>query len=283
MSSRRLSSLKVRSTVASGLSLKRSILKGMIPHSRFIFLRTASVSVKAKMGQEGRHRDSRLAMYPRLVNTKIADAFSWFERYVALAQIPSLMYSASDRLALASAPAPFCPSVREYSLSSMSVASLCWSSWYACMKCSVRVATVRRTSSDFIGCRPAADSPLSMSASARCCTTSAMSATSARVGVGCSSIDLSRCEATMQGLFRRRHVRVISCCTTGTSSSGIWAPRSPRATITASLAATISSRLGSESKLSILDTTEGTAAAALAARASAPEAAPAFGRHLDLR
>ncbi len=48
--------------------------------------------------------------------------------------------------------------------------------------------------------------------------------TSARVGVGYSIMDCSRCDATMTGLPICRHRTTISFCTEGTSSKGICAP-----------------------------------------------------------
>lgn len=48
----------------SSEKLKR---KGIKPHWRFRRLRTDVVVVKAKIGQSGRHRDNRDAMWPVLV------------------------------------------------------------------------------------------------------------------------------------------------------------------------------------------------------------------------
>jgi len=56
----------------------------------------------------------------------------------------------------------------------------------------------------------------------------------------------------MTGLPAIRHRVTTSFCTPGTSSCGICAPRSPRATMTASDASTIASRLGTASHDSIL-------------------------------
>lgn len=79
-----------------------------------------------------------------------------------------------------------------------------------------------------------------------------MCLTSARVGVGYSIMDSKSCEATMTGLLSLRHVFTISCCTDGTCSSGIWAPKSPRATMAPSETRIMSSRFFRESLLSIL-------------------------------
>nr|KYP74628.1 hypothetical protein KK1_007315 [Cajanus cajan] len=46
--------------------------KGIKPHWRFRRLRTDGVVVKAKIGQSGRQRDNRDAMYPVFVYTKSA-------------------------------------------------------------------------------------------------------------------------------------------------------------------------------------------------------------------
>jgi len=51
---------------------------------------------------------------------------------------------------------------------------------------------------------------------------------SARVGVGNSIMDCSRCEATMTGRPSCRQRTTTSFCTDGTSSSGICAPAAPR-------------------------------------------------------
>jgi hypothetical protein len=46
--------------------------KGMRPHCRFSRRRTVVELVNAKMGQSGRHRDSRDAMWPLFVYTNTA-------------------------------------------------------------------------------------------------------------------------------------------------------------------------------------------------------------------
>ena len=82
---------------------------------------------------------------------------------------------------------------------------------------------------------PAADSADSITASAPSKIAVATSETSARVGTGLEIIDSSIWVATTTGLPARREVRVICFCTPGTFSSGISTPRSPRATISASV------------------------------------------------
>ena len=98
---------------------------------------------------------------------------------------------------------------------------------------------------------PEALSADSITASAPSNTAVATSETSARVGTGVVIIDSSICVATTTGLPRRRARRVIVFCRPGTCSSGISTPRSPRATITASATARISSR--SRDRLRLLD------------------------------
>ena len=98
-------------------------------------------------------------------------------------------------------------------------------------------AIVRTDSSQ---CAPIEVSPDSMRASAPSSTAFAQSLASARVGRGDSIIDSSICVATMTGLACRRATSIARFCTIGTSSSGSSTPRSPRATMTPSKAATIS-------------------------------------------
>ena len=87
---------------------------------------------------------------------------------------------------------------------------------------------------------PAADSADSMTASAPSKIAVATSDTSARVGTGLEIIDSSICVATTTGLPARRAARVICFWMPGTFSSGISTPRSPRATISASVKSMIS-------------------------------------------
>jgi len=55
----------------SSESLSRN---GMRPHCRFSRLLTEVEDVNAKIGQSGRHRESREAMWPVFVKTKTASA-----------------------------------------------------------------------------------------------------------------------------------------------------------------------------------------------------------------
>ncbi len=75
--------------------------------------------------------------------------------------------------------------------------------------------------------------------------------TSARVGVGYWIIDSRSCDATMTGLLRLRQTFMMASCTDGTCSSGIWAPRSPLATMAPSDTRMISSKQFSDSNASI--------------------------------
>ncbi|MCY1448319.1 hypothetical protein D9M71_649780 [compost metagenome] len=82
----------------------------------------------------------------------------------------------------------------------------------------------------------------------------ATSSTSARVGIGLSTIDCSIWVAVITTLFWASEALMIFFCRPGSSASPISTPRSPRATITTSLASTISSRFSMASVRSILDT-----------------------------
>ena len=91
------------------------------------------------------------------------------------------------------------------------------------------------------GYAPTLVSPDSITASAPSRTAFATSEASARVGRDAEIIDSSICVATIAGFALRRAASTRRFCRNGTSSSGISTPRSPRATITPSNAATISS------------------------------------------
>ena len=83
----------------------------------------------------------------------------------------------------------------------------------------------------------------------------ATSDTSARVGRAAETIDSSICVATITGVRASRARRMMSFWATGTSSRGTSTPRSPRATMTAVVAARISSRRPRASGRSSLATT----------------------------
>ena len=80
-----------------------------------------------------------------------------------------------------------------------------------------------------------------MTASACSKTAFATSVISARVGIGLVIIDSSMCVATTTGLPKRMQCFTIRRWMMGSSSIGISMPRSPRAIMTASAAAIISS------------------------------------------
>mmetsp|Transcript_27326 Transcript_27326/g.81559 ORF Transcript_27326/g.81559 Transcript_27326/m.81559 type:complete len:236 (-) Transcript_27326:336-1043(-) len=101
------------------------------------------------------------------------------------------------------------------------------------------------------GKAPLAVSPESITASVPSSTAFATSEHSARVGRGFEIIDSSICVATTQGLPAARHLAIIIFCSRKTFSGGISMPRSPRATMTPSVAARISSNLSSPSWFSI--------------------------------
>mmetsp|Transcript_22756 Transcript_22756/g.54077 ORF Transcript_22756/g.54077 Transcript_22756/m.54077 type:complete len:219 (-) Transcript_22756:398-1054(-) len=103
-----------------------------------------------------------------------------------------------------------------------------------------------------LGKLPLAVSPESMTASAPSSTALATSEHSARVGRGLLIIDSSICVATTHGLPACRHLLIIIFCSRKTFSGGISMPRSPRATMTPSVAARISSNLSRPSWFSIL-------------------------------
>ena len=91
------------------------------------------------------------------------------------------------------------------------------------------------------GNAPAAVSPESISASAPSQTALATSLASARVGRRCSVMLSSIWVATITGTSSRSAARMMRRCQTGTSSGPTSTPRSPRATITPSEAATMAS------------------------------------------
>mmetsp|Transcript_1406 Transcript_1406/g.4254 ORF Transcript_1406/g.4254 Transcript_1406/m.4254 type:complete len:305 (+) Transcript_1406:1338-2252(+) len=103
------------------------------------------------------------------------------------------------------------------------------------------------------GYAPLAVSPDSITQSAPSSTALATSDASARVGRGLLVIDSSICVAQMQGLPATLHFAIIIFCARNTFSDGISMPRSPRATMTPSVAARISSKLRIPSWFSILE------------------------------
>ena len=80
-----------------------------------------------------------------------------------------------------------------------------------------------------------------MTASAPSRTAFATSDASARVGRGLTIIESSIWVATITGFAFSRHRWIARFCTSGTRSSGISTPRSPRATISPSKASTTAS------------------------------------------
>src|SRR3546814_608449 len=111
------------------------------------------------------------------------------------------------------------------------------------------IASTART-----GKLPAAVSADSITASVPSITALATSSTSARVGIGLSTIDCSIWVAVITTRLRASDSRMIFFCRPGSSASPISTPRSPRATITTSLASTISDRFSIASARSIFDT-----------------------------
>ena len=101
------------------------------------------------------------------------------------------------------------------------------------------------------GWSPVAVSPESISASVPEKTAFATSLASARVGRVAFVIDWSISVATMTGRRTRRATERICRWMTGTRSGGNSTPRSPRATMTPSDAATTDSRFSTASGVSI--------------------------------
>mmetsp|Transcript_34685 Transcript_34685/g.78286 ORF Transcript_34685/g.78286 Transcript_34685/m.78286 type:complete len:248 (+) Transcript_34685:547-1290(+) len=102
------------------------------------------------------------------------------------------------------------------------------------------------------GYLPEALSAESITASAPSKTAVATSLASARVGTGCSIMDSSICVATTTGLPILLHSSMILLWIIGTSSGAHSTPKSPRATMQASEAATTSGRLFTAAGFSIL-------------------------------
>mmetsp|Transcript_6758 Transcript_6758/g.16420 ORF Transcript_6758/g.16420 Transcript_6758/m.16420 type:complete len:310 (+) Transcript_6758:793-1722(+) len=113
------------------------------------------------------------------------------------------------------------------------------------------VSSMTRTASS--GYLPLAVSPESMTQSAPSTMALPTSETSARVGRGLTTMDSSIWVATMTGLAARLHLRMMDFWATKTFAGGISIPRSPRATITPSVAARMASKLSRPSWFSILE------------------------------
>ena len=104
---------------------------------------------------------------------------------------------------------------------------------------------------DSTGNSPTAVSPESMIALVPSRIAFATSDASARVGSGAWIIDSSICVAVITGFPRSSARRMIRFCSSGTSAAPISTPRSPRATMTASAVARISSSTATASAFSI--------------------------------
>ena len=83
-------------------------------------------------------------------------------------------------------------------------------------------------------------------------TALATSEASARVGSGLDTIDSSICVAVITGFPASRPSRMIRFWASGTWAAPISTPRSPRATISPSVTATIASSCSTASGFSIL-------------------------------
>mmetsp|Transcript_18045 Transcript_18045/g.51480 ORF Transcript_18045/g.51480 Transcript_18045/m.51480 type:complete len:234 (+) Transcript_18045:556-1257(+) len=104
-----------------------------------------------------------------------------------------------------------------------------------------------------LGKLPPAVSPLSMTASAPSNTALATSEHSARVGLGLLVMDSSICVATITGLPWALQIWIIFFCSLKTRSGGISMPRSPRATMTASVSRQMLSKFSRPSWFSIFE------------------------------
>mmetsp|Transcript_25293 Transcript_25293/g.37181 ORF Transcript_25293/g.37181 Transcript_25293/m.37181 type:complete len:216 (-) Transcript_25293:682-1329(-) len=105
----------------------------------------------------------------------------------------------------------------------------------------------------WIGYLPLAVSPESITQSVPSKTALATSEVSARVGRGLLIIDSSICVAVTTGLPAMLHLEIIIFCASVTFSPGISTPMSPRATMTPSVTARISSKFSRPSWFSILE------------------------------
>jgi len=133
-----------------------------------------------------------------------------------------------------------------------------------CFSAPTQIRAIASTA--FTGQLPAADSCDSITASVPSITALATSSTSARVGIGLSTIDCSICVAVITTFSRATASRMIFFCRPGNSASPISTPRSPRATITTSLASTISVRFSIASARSTFATSAALLPCALATR-----------------
>mmetsp|Transcript_23740 Transcript_23740/g.66546 ORF Transcript_23740/g.66546 Transcript_23740/m.66546 type:complete len:244 (-) Transcript_23740:38-769(-) len=102
---------------------------------------------------------------------------------------------------------------------------------------------------------PAAVSPESITQSVPSSTALATSVASARVGLGLLHMDSSICVAVTTGLPAWLHFWMMTFCTWNIFSRGTSIPRSPRATMTASLSRTMSSMFSNASMFSTLEMT----------------------------
>mmetsp|Transcript_90479 Transcript_90479/g.194098 ORF Transcript_90479/g.194098 Transcript_90479/m.194098 type:complete len:222 (+) Transcript_90479:518-1183(+) len=105
----------------------------------------------------------------------------------------------------------------------------------------------------FKGKAPPAVSPESMTQSVPSSTAFATSLASARVGRGKPVIDSSICVAVTTGFPLILHLEIIIFCAKNTFSGGISMPKSPRATMMASLSSQIASKFFRPSSFSIFE------------------------------
>ena len=183
--------------------------------------------VRPSTGQSGRSRATRSAVLPPSVKA-------------AMAAAPTVCAICRDAAAMALAAVRSgtgrLPSIRARQPGSRSTRST--------------MRSIMFTAS--YGYCPAAVSADSITASAPSNTAVATSDASARVGAGAEIMLSSICVATTTGMPRSRAARMMRFWASGTSSGGSSTPRSPRATITASDRARMSSMLSRACGFSIL-------------------------------
>mmetsp|Transcript_46230 Transcript_46230/g.104173 ORF Transcript_46230/g.104173 Transcript_46230/m.104173 type:complete len:315 (+) Transcript_46230:431-1375(+) len=202
----------------------------MHPRCRLHAAPTCASRQSTRIGQRGRNFESKRAELPVRVSVMISAA--------------SLVMEASTT-ALATASAG---STGDLIVMSMSAAIALWKS---AASASRQTLAIVETAS--FGYLPLAVSPDSITQSAPSSTAFATSLASARVGRGLLVIDSSIWVAQITGLPAMLHLAIIIFCARNTFSVGISIPRSPRATITPSVSARISSKLRIPSWFSIFE------------------------------
>mmetsp|Transcript_32591 Transcript_32591/g.103862 ORF Transcript_32591/g.103862 Transcript_32591/m.103862 type:complete len:375 (-) Transcript_32591:593-1717(-) len=191
---------------------------------------SSSGMMTVRMGMLGRYLARRRAVRPVLDSTIMHDA-SVFCAARTAEEASDSMVSMGKGCALTRA--------RKY----VSYSANCSASW--------QIMPMMRTAST--GCAPAAVSPESMTQSVPSSTALATSVASARVGRGFCTIDSSIWVAVMTNLPAWLQSAIMRFWAMKIFSIGISIPRSPRATMTPSLASTICAKLSRPSWFSTLE------------------------------